>query len=590
MFSASYATPSKDVNHYNGDDGQSCDESTSPRSFVPLLMSHVDSGHDISDDVSLYSDQASDDNFMERFAREAYTVAMDTLGGQAADRVLDVEAFSDDDCSSVHSTKTSKSAVTASTQSLSQNLTQSFLPLPNDNPHQDGTNADLAQPSTRQQHPPSSSDLDYFEALAPEPVLVLGMDIGHLSRRMQFVICATGVVGFNLMYGYLQELISVEIMNRQLGLFLAVMQFIGYTTFSYILNTYVYSKKQIRNATTNSRPFGVTVSAAIAVPFMTYLGLSMLRALDLGMTNLAMQYINYPAKTLMKSSRVVFTMIFGVLITRKKYLFMDYFVVLCMVAGLAVFMHADATSSAVFQPAGVVMLTVSLICDGAISNMSESIMRNYGVGQDEFIFRMYSIALVAITAAAAIKGDLQLGLLWMMQPGTYDELQQEISAEEVTWSVSGKIGVIVLFSIMGFLGSSCSAAITKHFGALTMSITSTARKAATLFLSFFLFNNVCTLEHIVGVVIFITALTAKSFRRTQPKAKMRHSGTLSLVHDDSHDLELQFQAQVVRTDKTSPVPLRTVGSYSATSPVLSRTPPVYKYGTPGRRQNVGKHV
>jgi UAA transporter family len=96
-----------------------------------------------------------------------------------------------------------------------------------------------------------------------------------------------------------------------------------------------------------------------------------------------MQYINYPAKTLMKSSRVVFTMIFGVLIQRKVYHPTDYLIVVAMVLGLATFMHADATSSAVFHHMGVTMLTISLFCDGAISNVSETIMNQFGVGQDE---------------------------------------------------------------------------------------------------------------------------------------------------------------------------------------------------------------
>jgi adenosine 3'-phospho 5'-phosphosulfate transporter B3 len=224
-----------------------------------------------------------------------------------------------------------------------------------------------------------------------------------------------------------------------------------------------------------------------------------------------MQYINYPAKTLMKSSRVVFTMMFGVIITGKTYKLVDYLIVLAMVAGLVMFMHADANSSAVFHQIGVSMLTVSLVCDGAITNMSESIMNNFGVGQDEFIFRMYSIALIAISAAAAYKGDMREGIMWLSQPGTYDELALPIS--ERTWSVPAKITCLIIFSSMGFFGSSCSAAITKNFGALTMSITSTARKATTLFLSFSLFNNTCTPEHVSGIVIFMSALTAKSLRR-----------------------------------------------------------------------------
>ena len=106
------------------------------------------------------------------------------------------------------------------------------------------------------------------------------------------------------------------------------------------------------------------------------------------MTNLAMQYVNYPAKTLMKSTRVLFTMIFGVVITRKRYGVADYGIVGLMVTGLMLFMHADAHSSAVFRPLGILMLTISLLCDGAISNLSEALMRGYNVGQDEFIFRL----------------------------------------------------------------------------------------------------------------------------------------------------------------------------------------------------------
>jgi adenosine 3'-phospho 5'-phosphosulfate transporter B3 len=145
--------------------------------------------------------------------------------------------------------------------------------------------------------------------------------------------------------------------------------------------------------------------------------------------------------------------------------------------------------------------------------MSENIMTQYGVGQDEFIFRMYSIALVAIVGAATVKGDLTAGLVWMLQPGTYEQQLNNVPVEERSWSAGGKIMTIILFSSMGFFGSSCAAAITKQFGALAMSITSTARKAMTLFLSFLLFDNECTYQHILGIVIFIASLTAKSLRR-----------------------------------------------------------------------------
>jgi hypothetical protein len=212
----------------------------------------------------------------------------------------------------------------------------------------------------------SSSDIEFYEDLISEPVMVLGMDVSHLSRYAQFVICASGVFFFSLLYGFLQELLSVKLCSRQLGLYLAMIQFVGYTFLAYLLNNYVYQKQRKRTMTSSTTPktrnggllptTTASLTSKLAVPFTLYLGLSLLRAVDLAMTNLAMQFINYPAKTLMKSSRVVFTMIFGVFITHKRYQLADYAIVLCMVLGLAIFMHADATSSAVFQPLGVIML------------------------------------------------------------------------------------------------------------------------------------------------------------------------------------------------------------------------------------------
>ena len=52
------------------------------------------------------------------------------------------------------------------------------------------------------------------------------------------------------------------------------------------------------------------------------------------MTNLAMQFLNYPAKTLIKSSRVVFTMLLGLVIGGKRYRCRDYLAVSLLVAGL----------------------------------------------------------------------------------------------------------------------------------------------------------------------------------------------------------------------------------------------------------------
>lgn len=175
-------------------------------------------------------------------------------------------------------------------------------------------------------------------------------------------------------------------------------------------------------------------------------------------------------------------------------------------------------------------------------------MTQYGVGQDEFIFRMYSIALIAISGAAAVKGDLSEGIRFLSEPGTYSEL--DLPLNERTWTLGAKWGVLVMFSTMGFFGSSCSAAITKNFGALTMSITSTARKATTLFLSFMIFDNECTLEHVVGIFLFISALVFKSSMKRSGGGGRRLKRTSA---SDLEELKVETSSQPFVTPPSSGV-------------------------------------
>ena len=80
----------------------------------------------------------------------------------------------------------------------------------------------------------------------------------------------------------------------------------------------------------------------------------------------------------------------------------------------------------------------------------------------------------------------------------------------------------------GFLGSSVAGAITREFGALAMSITSTARKAMTLFLSFILFPKVCTIQHVIGIAIFISSLSIKAIFASSSSGRGHHRQGKSL--------------------------------------------------------------
>lgn len=350
-------------------------------------------------------------------------------------------------------------------------------------------------------------------------LILFGYDFSHLSPPMQFFTSAFGVFFFTILYGYLQELIQIHIAGRQLALFLATCQFGGYTFWSTALALMRRRKLQNRINTTklNSYEYKLVPSTTETsvnndlrkLPLLGFFAMAFIRAADLGLTNLSMKYLNYPAKTLIKSSRVIFTMIMGIIIGRKKYSTVDYVMVIMLVFGLSMFLHADMTSNAVFHPVGVAMLITSLSLDGAVSNWSEVIMNRHDLGQDEFHMLLYFFSFIIMFVAAYQTNEIQAGINFFFQThGTMTEVQ-DVTNQFYTWSINDKTFALALFCTIGIFGGSCACAITKRFGALAMSVTTTARKATTIFLSFALFPNACTAEHIVGVLIFVSGLLLK---------------------------------------------------------------------------------
>lgn len=72
--------------------------------------------------------------------------------------------------------------------------------------------------------------------------------------------------------------------------------------------------------------------------------------------------------------------------------------------------------------------------------------------------------------------------------------------------------LFVIFTLTGFLGMSCLAALTKRFGALKSAVTSTVRKGFTLILSYLIFpeGKAFTMLHGVGTLVFLGGLFLES--------------------------------------------------------------------------------
>eukprot|EP00553_Chaetoceros_curvisetus_P004745 CAMPEP_0204622278 /NCGR_PEP_ID=MMETSP0717-20131115/7927_1 /ASSEMBLY_ACC=CAM_ASM_000666 /TAXON_ID=230516 /ORGANISM="Chaetoceros curvisetus" /LENGTH=314 /DNA_ID=CAMNT_0051636935 /DNA_START=39 /DNA_END=980 /DNA_ORIENTATION=- len=239
-------------------------------------------------------------------------------------------------------------------------------------------------------------------------------------------------------------------------------------------------------------------------------------------------------KTLMKSSKVSFTMLGGMTMG-KRYRRRDFVAVAMLIFGLSAFIYADIRSASVlFRPVGVAMLMLSLVADGAFVNFAELFMKKYNLSQDEFLLTIDSLSCVAMLGVAFGMGELVNGFtLFFLRDGSIRDIittssegdivndhgdhadiimsSSSSSTSSFMWTVTNKSIILILFTFTGLLGTSSANAMVKYFGALNMSIVTTSRKAFTLFLSFLAFDsNHCTSDHFVGMVVFLSGLVVKS--------------------------------------------------------------------------------
>lgn len=334
------------------------------------------------------------------------------------------------------------------------------------------------------------------EAGAPGDLRILGFEIGHLETSHQFIVITAILFFFTLLYGYLQELVSIYVFERNFGLFVTLLQFLGYTVFA------VLSWLARPGKTATKLPYRLSITFAV------------LQASMQGLSNLSMTYLNYPAKVLFKSSRVLPTMLFGVVFYGKRHTVREFISVMVLVVGLTFFMAADAKSSPAFDPTGVVLIVASLILDAGIVNLQEHVFGSLHVEEEEMILVSYAGGSLVLLILCFATGELQAGLSYLRQHARYSLL-----------SSTSLIGVFVG---CGFGGLSCVTVLTKKFGAVTAVLTTTTRKALTLLLSFVFFPKPFTMGHLAGIVLFIAGLLLK------PRSRRKHPPvTHALIPDTS---------------------------------------------------------
>ncbi|KAI4354968.1 hypothetical protein L6164_003788 [Bauhinia variegata] len=318
---------------------------------------------------------------------------------------------------------------------------------------------------------------------------LFGISLSDRPKWQQFLICSSG-----FFFGYLVNGICEEYVYNRLhfsyGWYFTFIQGFVYLFLIYLQG---FTTKQVVN------------------PWKTYVKLSAVLMGSHGLTKGSLAFLNYPAQIMFKSTKVLPVMIMGAFIPglRRKYPFHEYLSALLLVVGLILFTLADAQTSPNFSVIGVLMISGALVMDSFLGNLQEAIFTmNPETTQMEMLFCSTVVGLPFLIPPMLFTGELFKA---------WNSCSQHLYV----------YGVLVFEAMATFIGQVSVLSLIAIFGAATTAMTTTARKAVTLLLSYIIFTKPLTEQHGSGLLLIAMGIILKMLPENKPPTKRASSSSAS---------------------------------------------------------------
>lgn len=128
-----------------------------------------------------------------------------------------------------------------------------------------------------------------------------------------------------------------------------------------------------------------------------------------GLSNFALEHLNYPTQIIFKSCKLIPVLIGSILIQKKKHNAMDFIAAFAMCIGLIFFTLADSKVSPKFSSYGVFIISMALVFDAVIGNVQELAMKKHKAANSEIVVYSYGIGFVYLFVFMLLSGDFYSG-------------------------------------------------------------------------------------------------------------------------------------------------------------------------------------
>ncbi|SCN60212.1 protein tyrosine phosphatase, putative [Plasmodium chabaudi chabaudi] len=317
-----------------------------------------------------------------------------------------------------------------------------------------------------------------------------------LYNFLNGLFCVSGIYIFFLIFGYYQEkiptlgngrdkfyynifLICILCLSNSLGSLLSI-----------FTKSTLNNEKFLRNMKKNIDKYFLTQIMLISITY----------SIAMIATNYSLRHVNFPTQVLVKSGKMIPIIVGGYFFFGKKYPYYDYVSVFLITTSLIIFNLLKAkTAKEMHQTTfGILLLCVSLVCDGLTGPRQDKLLSKYNVNSFNLMFYVNIFAFFFnLVASLLIEGAKPYAFL-AKYPSSYYYI--------LGFSISGTLGQFFIFYSL------------KVYGSLYTSLFTTLRKALSTVVSVYMFGHVLKpLQWICIIVIFSTLIIQNYLKKNDKK-------------------------------------------------------------------------
>jgi adenosine 3'-phospho 5'-phosphosulfate transporter B3 len=219
------------------------------------------------------------------------------------------------------------------------------------------------------------------------------------------------------------------------GWFLGLLEMLGTCFFSFLERYFKQPSAQVVKSGGGSSGSGSTFTKANLIDYGVVVMCLMASS---SLSNIALNYINFPTKVVFRSCKLLPTMLIATFLHSKSFGLSEWAAAAAVCLGLILVAAADFTTEGpAFSPLGISLVSMSVVADAIMPNVQQRLFAR-GESRNEVVFWTNLAVSAWMLVSLSASGDLQgaLGLASHDQTATFMMLVGCVRALDICFLVS----------------------------------------------------------------------------------------------------------------------------------------------------------